>query len=382
MKYSFFLLPFFFIFNFSLSVPFEAELIQQRDYAVLTEFFAVIEKTGLAVDIIKLLASNKITEPILADAVALFVKTQNLGDLLGAVDRSGLTVDIILRALQDSAFFPGLYDIVDGLKTGASTSPSKAAPDTIALATDLAQVASSASQFSSDGLFNVFSEIGGDLGIGDNGGIFSYLSPIFSLVGLSSSKGSSSGGSSAISLSPSATAAVASVSGVTIATATGTGTATGTSTPTTQGTATTKAPSTTSAATSTPTSTSTGGSSSGSSSSSWLNGLFNTVRGWFSKRDFEETSLTTRSLSLAKRQSDILDNLVDSLAKSGLAMQVIVALIEDNSMHPFMRDLIIRIVKRQAITIDSLKSALDSTNLLNNGVIGALTSPDLGITIS
>ncbi|CAH6722508.1 hypothetical protein CLIB1444_09S05116 [[Candida] jaroonii] len=381
MKYSFFLLPFFFIFNFSLSIPFESELIAQRDYAVLTEFFAVIEKTGIAVDIIKLLASNKITEPILADAIALFVKTQNLDDLLGAVDRSGLTVDIILRALQDASFFPGLYDIVDGLKTGASTSPSKAAPDTIALATDLAQVASSASQFSSDGLFSVFSEIGGNLGIGDNGGIFSYLSPVLSLVGLSDTRGSSSG-SSAISLSPSATAAVASVSGVTVATGTATATGTGTSTPTTgtsKGSSTTKAPSTTSAATSTPTSTSSGSSSS-SSGSSWINGLFNTVRGWFSKRDFEETSLSARSLD--RRQNEILDNLVDSLAKSGLAMQVIVELIEDNSMHPFMRDLIIRIVKRKSITIDSLKSALDSTNLLNNGVIGALTSPNLGITIS
>lgn len=341
--------------------------IEQRDYAVLTEFFKVIKNTNVAPKILKILAGNKLTEPILVKAIVGFLKVLNLDDLLIAVDKSGLTVDIILRALQDSSFFPGAYQIIDGLKNGESTTPASALPDTGSLVSEVGQVVNSYQQFAGDGLGDILGDITDTLGIGSSGGIFSFLNPIFNIFGVS---GAEDGGQE-ISLSPSATAGISSIA-VSTGTATGTSKATGTATSSS-----TKASATTatSTATSTPSSSSSG---SGSSSGGWLSGIFNTINGWFKKT----STPTKRSISFSKRENQVLNNLVDSLQESGLAMQVVVAIVEDLSNYPFARDLITEIVKDKAITIDELQSALDNSNLLNNGVIDTLQSPNLGITIS
>merc|ERR1711977_571169 len=333
--------------------------LNTRDYAVLTSFFKVLTESGLVVDILKILAGNKITEPILVKGIVWFLSSQDLTDLLTAVDKSGLTVDIVLRALQDDKFFPGAYAIIDGLKNGQTTTPPSNSVNTIGLAQDMSQLAKSYNQFAGDGLGNVLSEIKGDLGIGESGGIFSFLNPVFSLVGLGTTGSDSD---EELTLSPSATAAV---SGGAANTASATNTASS------------------SPSTSTPSSSPSSDSSSASSSSSggkWWQNAWNTVSGWFNKRDSmidEEPEVT-----LAKRDNEVLDQLVDSLAKSGLAMQVVVSIIEDPDNAPFARDLIKEIVREKVITLDQLKTSLDATNLLNDGVIGALKSPDLDITIT
>lgn len=340
--------------------------IEARDYAVLTEFFKVIKNLNVAPGILKILAGNKLTEPIMVKAIVEFLKVLNLDDLLVAVDKSGLTVDIILKALQDPQFFPGAYEIIDGLKNGESTTPPKSAPDTGSLVSDVGQVVDSYEQFASDGLGDILGDITDTLGIGSSGGIFSFLNPIFNLFGVSGAKG----GGETISLSPSATAAASGVVLKPSATATGSAT----SSAKTSATA-TKAPTETSTASSTPS-----GSSSGSGSSSsggWLSGIFNTIGGWF-----KETKAPSKRSVLSKRDNEVLNNLVDSLQESGLAMQVVVAIVEDQDNYPFARDLITEIVKEKAISLDELQSALDNSNLLNNGVIDTLKSPDLGISIS
>lgn len=338
--------------------------LEERDYAVLTEFFKLITETGLAVDIIKILVTNQITEPIVVKAVVWFISTQNLTDLLTAVGKSSLVVDIILRALQDEKFFPGAYNIIDGLKKGQTTTAPDKTIDTISLTQDMSKLASSYNQFASQGLGNVMSDIGDELGIGKSGGLFSFLNPVFSLVGLGTTGLESS---DEITLSPSATAAA---SGVASSTA--------------KASSTTKASSTATAAstsTSAPSATASSSSDSGSGSSSsgsWWNRIVGTVSGWFSKRDFIEEDAKAE---LSKRDNELLDQLVDSLAKSGLAMQVVVAIVEDSDFAPFARDLIKEIVDQKVITLDELKNSLDATNLLNNGIIEALQSPDLNLDV-
>ena len=81
-------------------------------------------------------------------------------------------------------------------------------------------------------------------------------------------------------------------------------------------------------------------------------------------------------LSFANRESKVLNNLVDSLAKDGLAT------VEEPKVASFSRDLIKEIVREKVITLDQLKSTLTATNLLNNGVVEILKSPDLDITIT
>merc|ERR1711939_535387 len=193
-----------------------------------------------------------------------------------------------------------------------------------------------------------------------------FLNPVFSLVGLGTTGSDSD---EELTLSPSATAAVSGGAANT-ASATNTGSTTSTT-------------ATSSPSTSTPSSSPSSDSSSASSSSSggkWWQNAWNTVSGRFNKRDSmidEEPEAT-----LAKRDNEVLDQLVDSLAKSGLAMQVVVSIIEDPDNAPFARDLIKEIVREKVITLDQLKTSLDATNLLNDGVIGALKSPDLDITIT
>ncbi|EGV66528.1 hypothetical protein PSN45_002865 [Yamadazyma tenuis] len=397
MKLSTFCVPLLALTSFTNSQPLGTSTstevgLSKREYTILTEFFTAIEKTGVAPKLIKLLDGNKITEPILVKAIVAFLKTQDLTNLLVAVDKSGLAVDIFLRALQDSSFFPGLYTIIDGLKDGTSSAtPTSSSLDTVGLVSEISTIASTYAEYAADGLSSILSTVADDLDIGSGTGIISYLDPIFNLVGLGSLADSDSG--TEVTLNSAATAAA---SGVTVATSTGT-TATGTKAATTTTTGTkaatgttatgttatgTKA-ATTTKATSTATSTST--STSSSSTSGWLSSLFNTVSGWFDKRDFDdETADVLKKMvkKLAKRDNSILDNLVESLEKSGLAMQVVVGLIEDSANYPFVRDLIIKIVQDGVISIADLTTALNSSNLLNDAIIGALTSSDLGITIT
>lgn len=82
------------------------------------------------------------------------------------------------------------------------------------------------------------------------------------------------------------------------------------------------------------------------------------------------------------RDNALLDKLVGSLEKSGLAMSVVYSVVTDTQMHPFAEDLLKKIVKDQVITLDSLSSALDATDLLNHAVVGLLKQNALGIHIS
>lgn len=368
------LIPLLFVFNISWAAPLDApdattKEITKRDYAILTEFLTVLEQSGIALDIVKILATNSITEPILTEAAAAFIKIQNLDDLLTAVDKSGLTVDIILRALQDSAFLPGAYSIVHGLMNGnQETTAPNSNIDTVGLVSNFASLANTYGQFADQGLGDVVSQLQSNLGLGGNGGIFSYLSPVISLVGLGRPE---LRGSNTISLSPSATAAATNSAAQTAG-------ATATSAPTSSGSG-SKSPSspvTTASATTSSPAPSHSNNNSNNGLGGILNGIFNTINSWFSKRDLVEKR------DLEKRDNEILDNLLESVEKSGLGMQLVAEIFDDSAMYPFARDLIVQIVKQNAISLDALSSALDSTNLLNNGLIGALRSPNLGITIN
>lgn len=325
--------------------------LAKRDVAVITEFFTALNQSGLVVPVVKILATNKVTEPLLVQAIVAFLKTQNLADLLHAVDESGLAVDIVLRTLQDSTFFPGLFNIVNGLRNGATTTPSKSTLDTGALESALSPIALTYSKYL--GLSSSLGSALSSLGIltSSNSGLLSALNPVLSAVGLK--KGSTG--------STSSTKSGSTTSG-----------STQTSTSTNEPTGTTKASSTT---TSKPTATSTLSSSSSTSSAGLLASLLAKIKSTFLKREDVSSVIT-------KRDNQVLDSLLESLEKSGLAMSVLYLIATDPDMAPFARDLITQIVKKKAITLDGLLLALDSTNLLNDAIIDTLSSPKLGITIS
>lgn len=323
----------------------EDESLAKRDVAVITEFFTALNKSDLVVPVVRILATNKITEPLLVQAIVAFLKTQNLADLLHSVDESGLAVDIVLKVLQDSTFFPGLFNIVNGLRTGATTTPSKSSLDTGALTSALSPIVLTYSKYS--GLSSSLNSALDSLGIltSSNTGLLSVLNPVLSAVGLKKgSAGSTSGASTSSSTKSSAKAS---------------------------STSSTKATSTTA----TSTTTSSLASSLSSSSSGYLASLLAKIKASFKKRD-------SAANIIKKRDSKVLDSLMESLEKSGLAMSVVYLIATDPDMAPFARDLITQIVKKQAITLDGLLLALDSTNLLNDAIIDSLSSPKLGITIN
>jgi hypothetical protein len=323
----------------------EDESLVKRDVAVITEFFTALNKSDLVVPVVKILATNKITEPLLVQAIVAFLKTQNLADLLHSVDESGLAVDIVLKVLQDSTFFPGLFNIVNGLRTGETTTPSKSSLDTGALTSALSPIVLTYSKYS--GLSSSLNSALDSLGIltSSNSGLLSVLNPVLSAVGVKKgSTGSTSGTSTSSSTKSSAKAS---------------------------STSSTKATSTTA----TPTTTSSLASSLSSSSSGYLASLLAKIKASFKKRD-------SAANIIKKRDNKVLDSLMESLEKSGLAMSVVYLIATDPDMAPFARDLITQIVKKQAITLDGLLLALDSTNLLNDAIIDSLSSPKLGITIN
>lgn len=325
------------------------ESLVKRDVAVITEFFTVLNRSGLVVPVVKILATNKITEPLLVDAIVAFLKTQNLADLLHAVDESSLAVDIVLRVLHDSTFFPGLYNIISGLRTGAIRTPSANTLDTGALTSALLPIMRtySSSQFSglSSNLHSTLNNLG--IKTSTNSGLLSVLNPVLSKFGLGSgSSDSSSLGSTKVSTSTSIASSAAS-------------------------------PTTSAKDSSTPTSKPTTSTSSSSSSSSYLTNLLAKLKSAFHRRDNYDDDM-----ELSKRDNQALDSLLESLEKSGLAMSVINLIATDPSMAPFARDLITQIVKKKAITLSGLRLALDSTNLLNDAIIDTLSSPKLGIIIS
>lgn len=327
----------------------EDESLAKRDVAVITEFFTALNKSGLVVPVVKILATNKITEPLLVQAIVAFLKTQNLADLLHAVDESGLAVDIVLKVLQDSTFFPGLFNIINGLRTGATTTPPKSTLDTEALTSALSPIALTYSKYS--GLSSSLNSALDSLGIltSTNSGLLSALNPVLSAVGLKKgSTGSKSGASTSSSTESSAKASP---------------------------TSSTKSASTSTTSTTTSSLASSLSSSLSSSSSGYLAKLLAKIKASFTKRDRVADIIK-------KRDNKVLDSLLESLEKSGLAMSVIDLIATDPDMAPFARDLITQIVKKQAITLDGLLLALDSTNLLNDAIIDSLSSPKLGITIN
>ncbi|CUM53599.1 unnamed protein product [Debaryomyces tyrocola] len=327
----------------------EDESLAKRDVAVITEFFTALNKSGLVVPVVKILATNKITEPLLVQAIVAFLKTQNLADLLHAVDESGLAVDIVLKVLQDSTFFPGLFNIINGLRTGATTTPPKSTLDTEALTSALSPIALTYSKYS--GLSSSLNSALDNLGIltSTNSGLLSALNPVLSAVGLKKgSTGSKSGASTSSSTESSAKASP---------------------------TSSTKSASTSTTSTTTSSLASSLSSSLSSSSSGYLAKLLAKIKASFTKRDRVADIIK-------KRDNKVLDSLLESLEKSGLAMSVIDLIATDPDMAPFARDLITQIVKKQAITLDGLLLALDSTNLLNDAIIDSLSSPKLGITIN
>lgn len=78
---------------------------KRQDIALLAEFFTILNDSNLVVPVLKILDTNKVTEPPLVDAIALFLKTQNLDDLLTAVDKSNLAVDIMLKSITGFEVF-------------------------------------------------------------------------------------------------------------------------------------------------------------------------------------------------------------------------------------------------------------------------------------
>lgn len=325
--------------------------LAKRDVAVITEFFTALDKSGLVVPVVKILATNKVTEPLLVQAIVTFLKTQNLADLLHSVDESGFAVDLVLKALQDSKFFPGLFNIVNGLKTGATTTPPKSTLDAGALTSALSPIVLTYNKYPglSSSLNSALSSIG--ILTSTNSGLLSVLKPVLSVVGLK--KGSTGSTGSASTSSSTKSSAKASPTSSTKATST---------------TATTDT-------TATSTTTTSLASSLSSSSSGYLARLLAKIKGSFQKR-------ASAADIMEKRDNKVLDSLMESLEKSGLAMSVVYLIATDSDMAPFARDLITQIVKKHAITLDGLLLALDSTNILNDAIIGSLSSPKLGITIN
>lgn len=350
----------------------EFELAKRDDIPVLTTLFTILNKSGLVPPVIKILATNKVTEPLLVDGIAFFLKISNLNDLLSALDSSNLAVDLVVKALDDAKFFPGLFQIVQDLRSGTSTAPAKNTLNVFQLSSAVAPILSTAAQVPGalTELSSAMSNLGvkPDAGSGLLGGI---LQPI---AAANEAVGSAATSILPATLSAGQTAITSGIDKVTGVINSGVGSAiqgtgsqtgsSGSSATTTASTQLTSAPSSSSSSSST--------SKSGGLLSSFL-GRIGSFFGFKRELPIEE---------LVARDNELLNKLVGSLEKSGLAMSVIYQAVVDPDMHPFVEDLLKKIVKDKIITLDSLQSALEATDFLNHVIINLLKQNALNIHIS
>lgn len=350
------------------------DFLAKRDVAVVTDFFTALNKSGLVPPTLKILATNKITEPLLVKAIIAFLKTQNFEDLLESIDESGLGVDLFIQALKYQAFLPGLYNIINGMMTGAATTVSSSSVDSSQLQSNIQQISS---LYDSSNVGSALTNLLDQVGVTVTDAGSGLLSLVNSLVGGLLSNilgGGSSSSSSSDSSSGSSSVSVTSTASTSTAT---TATTSGSSSGSSSGNSGSSASSTSST---TSTTSSTSSSSSSSSGSSRLKGILSSLASLlgFKKRDLEQLDEIEE---LIKRENAVLNSLMESLEKSGLAMQVIWECVTDPSMAPFVRNLIVAIVQDKVLSISELSLALQGSNAINDIIVNTIISSKLGITI-
>lgn len=396
MKFAAFFLALFACLSFTLSAPLDAQsrglasidelneffsqvikrdvndmdISKRDDIPILTTLFTALNKSGLVPPVVKLLDTNKVTEPLLVDGIAFFLKLVKLEDLLSAVDSSNLGVDLVVRALTYPDFFPGLYQVVQDLRVGSTPAVPKSTLNVFQLSSAVAPILSTVNQVQGSG--QALNSALNDLGVQTNSGsgiIGGILAPV-------AAANEAEGTAAATKVLP---ATLAQGSSIPTGAKAGSGSGSGSSGSTTSSspkaaTTTAAGASKTSAAAST-SSSAAPSSSSSSGSKGGLSGLIGSIGKFFGfKRELPIEQIV-------ERDNKLLDQLVGSLEKSGLAMSVVYNLIVDKDQHPFLEDLIKKIVKNKLITLDQLQSALENTDLINHIVINLLKQNALGINI-
>lgn len=348
------------------------DLAARDDIPILTTLFTALNKSGLVPPLVKILATNKVTEPLLVNGINFFLKLLSLDDLLSAVDSSNLAVDLVVKALTYQEFFPGLYQIVQDLRSGASTTPAKQSLNVFQLSTAVAPILSTMNSVQGSGaeLSLAMNSLGVDTN--ENTGIIGgILQPV-------AAANEAVGSASATKVLPATLAAGSAIpTGSIPSGSAGVGSATsGASKASSATSAASKSSSTASATTTAASSSSSSSSSSSGSRGGLLSGILGTIGSFFGfKRELPVEALVTRD-------NKILNQLVGSLEKSGLAMSVVYNIVVDTEMHPFVEDLLKKIVTSNTITLDGLSSALESTDLLNHAVVNLLKQNALGIHFS
>lgn len=356
----------------------EFELAKRDDIPILTTLFTILNKSGLVPPVIKILATNKVTEPLLVDGIAFFLKISNLNDLLSALDSSNLAVDLVVKALSDAKFFPGLYQIVQDLRSGTSTTPAKNTLNVFQLSSAVAPILSTAAQVPGalSELSSAMSSLGvkPDAGSGLLGGI---LQPI---AAANEAVGSAATSILPATLSAGQTAITSGIGKITGAINSGVGSAIQGAGSVTSSSSGSGSGSDSTATTTASTSLTSAPSSSSSSSTSKNGGLLGSFLGRIGSFFGFKRELPIEEL--VARDNELLNQLLGSLEKSGLAMSVVYQAVVDPDMHPFVEDLLKKIVKDKIITLDSLQSALEATDFLNHVIINLLKQNALNIHIS
>ena len=92
--------------------------VEKRDNAALTAFMTQLNTSGTGVGMVEFFATNPLTQPTTINAIVGFLKGRSLTDLLNALDESNLAVDIVNEVVSHTDAFSGLVTIGKELYSG------------------------------------------------------------------------------------------------------------------------------------------------------------------------------------------------------------------------------------------------------------------------
>lgn len=102
----------------------DLSLFSKRDDALLTATFTQMNKSGSGVKLAHGFATNKLTQGTLINLIENYITATGLTKLLQAADTSGLAVDITMAFFKNEKMVPGLIEIIKTLqKNGVISIP-------------------------------------------------------------------------------------------------------------------------------------------------------------------------------------------------------------------------------------------------------------------
>ncbi|CAN3369907.1 hypothetical protein DICA2_F28854 [Diutina catenulata] len=97
-------------------------IMQKRDIAVLTSLMTSMNRTGSGVTLLNGFCTNPVTQPSTLNLITSFLKTQDLGAVLTAANKSGLAIDMVMMVFTHMEAFKGLVQLVKALFTSGAIS--------------------------------------------------------------------------------------------------------------------------------------------------------------------------------------------------------------------------------------------------------------------